>query len=89
MLRLAGRRRRCPGGNTLLGAMRILILHSQYQSGPVSGENRVVEDEARLLKEAGHDVHVWDPASSASSALDLLRAGVRYGRAAPPLKFGR
>lgn len=36
--------------------MRILILHSRYLSGDVSGENRVVGDEARLLREAGHDV---------------------------------
>ena len=41
--------------------MRILILHSRYLSGPASGENRVVEDECRLLREAGHDVSVWAP----------------------------
>jgi glycosyltransferase involved in cell wall biosynthesis len=41
--------------------MRILILHSRYASGPVSGENRVVDDEAELLRSAGHSVHVWAP----------------------------
>jgi glycosyltransferase involved in cell wall biosynthesis len=41
--------------------MRILVLHSRYLSWIASGENRVVEDEKRLLEEAGHDVVVWDP----------------------------
>ena len=41
--------------------MRILLLHSRYLSGQTSGENRVVEDEARLLREAGHAVQVWTP----------------------------
>jgi glycosyltransferase involved in cell wall biosynthesis len=41
--------------------MRISVLHSRYLSGPASGENRVVEDEARLLREAGHRVSVWSP----------------------------
>lgn len=41
--------------------LRVLILHSRYLSGSVSGENRVVEDEARLLREDGHEVHLYDP----------------------------
>ena len=41
--------------------MRVLILHSRYLSGSASGENRVVDDESTLLREAGHEVHVWDP----------------------------
>ena len=41
--------------------MRILILHSTYRSGPASGENRVVEDEARLLSDAGHQVDMFTP----------------------------
>jgi glycosyltransferase involved in cell wall biosynthesis len=41
--------------------VRILILHSRYLSGPASGENRVVDDEAKLLSDAGHDVKVWQP----------------------------
>jgi glycosyltransferase involved in cell wall biosynthesis len=42
--------------------MRILILHSRYLSGWASGENSVVRDEERLLKEAGHEVVTWTPA---------------------------
>ena len=56
--------------------MRILILHSRYRSGPVSGENRVVQDEAELLRRAGHTVEVWDPEVRASSVRDLSRAAV-------------
>lgn len=41
--------------------MRILIAHSRYLSGAASGENRVVEDEAKLLRSGGHDVLVWEP----------------------------
>jgi glycosyltransferase involved in cell wall biosynthesis len=41
--------------------MRILILHSRYTSGSLSGENRVVDEEAALLREAGHDVDVLAP----------------------------
>ena len=48
--------------------MRILILHSQYLSGWASGENSVVRDEERLLREAGHDVTTWTPAPERSHA---------------------
>jgi glycosyltransferase involved in cell wall biosynthesis len=41
--------------------MRVLILHSRYMSGSVSGENRVVDDDARLLSEHGHEVISWTP----------------------------
>lgn len=41
--------------------MRVLVLHSRYQSGPASGENRVVEDEIALLEQAGHSVAAWTP----------------------------
>lgn len=55
--------------------MRILIVHSQYRSGPVSGENRVVEDETRLLREAGHEVVLWAPTAE-TEGTGLLKAGV-------------
>ncbi|HEX6400477.1 MAG TPA: glycosyltransferase [Actinomycetota bacterium] len=56
--------------------MRILIAHSRYLSGPASGENRVVEDEARLLADAGHEVQVWDPLPATDGPLARVRAGV-------------
>ena len=34
-------------------AVRVVIIHSRYLSGQTSGENRVVEDEARILSEGG------------------------------------
>ena len=57
--------------------MRILILHSRYLSGAVSGENRVVDDEARLLIEGGHQVDVWDPAPASAHGLGLMTTAVR------------
>ncbi len=41
--------------------MRILILHSRYLSGSLSGENSVVDDEGELLRSEGHDVTVYSP----------------------------
>ena len=56
--------------------MRILILHSRYRSGPASGENRVVDDEARLLSEAGHQVDVFAPEVGQPSTLQMIKAGL-------------
>jgi glycosyltransferase involved in cell wall biosynthesis len=52
--------------------VRILILHSRYLSGAASGENRVVDDEARLLADGGHQVSVWDPAPTSAHGLRLM-----------------
>jgi glycosyltransferase involved in cell wall biosynthesis len=57
--------------------VRILILHSQYLSGQTSGENRVVEDEARLLAKAGHEVGSWTPAPSDPQDFGAARLGTR------------
>jgi glycosyltransferase involved in cell wall biosynthesis len=57
--------------------VRILVLHSRYASGHLSGENRVVADEARLLEEAGHDVCVWAPSGEDLRGARALRAGVQ------------
>jgi glycosyltransferase involved in cell wall biosynthesis len=57
--------------------VRILILHSRYRSGPASGENRVVDDEARLLVEGGHRVEVFAPSVGEPSGFELLRTGAR------------
>src|SRR2546421_2157617 len=53
--------------------MRILILHSRYL-GPVSGETMVAEDEARLLRGAGHQVHMWAPTPEVSGPAGKVRA---------------
>jgi glycosyltransferase involved in cell wall biosynthesis len=64
--------------------VRILVLHSRYASGHLSGENRVVADEARLLEEAGHEVCVWAPSGEGLRGARALRAGVQavWSRAA-------
>ena len=56
--------------------MRVLILHSRYLSGAASGENRVVEDEARLLERGGHDVLVWSPSPAGEGLRSRVRAGI-------------
>lgn len=38
--------------------MRIAFVHSFYSSSQPSGENRVVEDQVALLREAGHEVRL-------------------------------
>jgi glycosyltransferase involved in cell wall biosynthesis len=53
--------------------MRVLILHSRYRSGDASGENRVVQDEVRLLRDAGHAVVVWAPSPDVDSPADRIR----------------
>ncbi|MGH2739800.1 MAG: glycosyltransferase [Actinomycetota bacterium] len=55
--------------------MKVLILHSRYL-GAVSGENQVVESEARLLREAGHDVRVWEPRPRSTAGMGLLQTGL-------------
>jgi glycosyltransferase involved in cell wall biosynthesis len=48
--------------------MRVLVLHSRYLTGAASGENRVVDDEVRVLLEAGHEVASWQPSVDPSSS---------------------
>jgi glycosyltransferase involved in cell wall biosynthesis len=57
--------------------MRMLVLHSRYRSGALSGENRTVDDEVRLLREAGHEVHLWSPSPEGFDSADLVRTGLR------------
>jgi glycosyltransferase involved in cell wall biosynthesis len=52
--------------------VRILILHSRYLSGPASGENRVAEDEAALLRAGGHEVATWAPEPEVGGPRELL-----------------
>jgi glycosyltransferase involved in cell wall biosynthesis len=54
--------------------MRVLIVHSRYLSAE-SGENQVVDDEARVLRESGHKVWVYAPTTRAAGTVDRLRAG--------------
>lgn len=53
--------------------MRVLILHSRYLSGDVSGENRVVADEVNVLREGGHQVKVFAPSPLTKGRVDLLK----------------
>jgi glycosyltransferase involved in cell wall biosynthesis len=62
--------------------MRVLVLHSRYLSGSLSGENRVVDDEIRLLREAGHDVveYVVQPSDVSVAARARLGADTIWSR---------
>jgi glycosyltransferase involved in cell wall biosynthesis len=55
--------------------VRVVVLHSPFQSGPASGENRVVEEEIRLLREAGHSVTAYIPPRLPSGAVVAAREG--------------
>jgi glycosyltransferase involved in cell wall biosynthesis len=39
--------------------MRVLVVHNRYRSNQPSGENQVVDDEIALLRDAGHDVALY------------------------------
>jgi glycosyltransferase involved in cell wall biosynthesis len=57
--------------------VRVLILHSRYRSGDVSGENRVVVDEARMLADAGHRVVLRQLEPQVDRARDRIRTAAR------------
>jgi glycosyltransferase involved in cell wall biosynthesis len=57
--------------------MRILIVHSRYLSEAASGENVVVEDEAKLLTRGGHHVEVWQPRPTRVTGMGLVRTGMQ------------
>lgn len=57
--------------------MRIALVHSQYLSGDLSGENRVVADETGLLQAAGHDVATFTPSARVGAgSLVLTREAI-------------
>jgi glycosyltransferase involved in cell wall biosynthesis len=56
--------------------VRVLVLHSRYLSGAVSGENRVVDDEVRLLREGGHEVSVFFPPRRAGRTFGAIQEGL-------------
>jgi glycosyltransferase involved in cell wall biosynthesis len=56
--------------------MRINIVHSRYLSEAASGENMVVDDEAKLLAHGGHQVEVWQPSPTTVTGFGLVRTGM-------------
>lgn len=53
--------------------MHVLVVHNRYSSAQPSGENRVVDEEVGLLREAGHRVEVFERRSDDIAARSLLR----------------
>ncbi|EGX56002.1 transferase [Streptomyces zinciresistens K42] len=58
--------------------MHVLVVHNRYGSAQPSGENKVVDQEVALLREAGHRVGVFERRSDDIGAKSLL------GKAALP-----
>ncbi|MCX2970912.1 MULTISPECIES: glycosyltransferase family 4 protein [Streptomyces] len=59
--------------------MHVLVVHNRYASAQPSGENRVVDRETALLREAGHRVDLFERRSDDIAARSLP------GKAAVPL----
>ncbi|HEY0644724.1 MAG TPA: glycosyl transferase group 1 protein, partial [Nocardioides sp.] len=53
--------------------MRILQVHGRYRSTAPSGENRVVDQEAAQLREAGHEVGLFEKRSDDIETWPLVR----------------
>jgi glycosyltransferase involved in cell wall biosynthesis len=51
--------------------VRIIVVHSRYRSGALSGENRVVDDEIALLRAAGHEVEALQRETHGERAVSL------------------
>ncbi|MEV5952191.1 glycosyltransferase [Streptomyces sp. NPDC051987] len=52
--------------------MHVLVVHNRYGSAQPSGENKVVDQEAELLRAAGHRVGVFERRSDDIGAMSLL-----------------
>lgn len=52
--------------------MHVLVVHNRYSSAQPSGENRVVDEEVKLLRAAGHRVEVFERRSDDIAARSLL-----------------
>ncbi|WP_133905689.1 glycosyltransferase [Actinophytocola oryzae] len=67
--------------------MRILVVHNRYRSEQPSGEDNVVDQEVALLREAGHQVDLFERRSDDIADMSLPRKalvplGVPYNAAA-------
>lgn len=60
--------------------MRVLIVHNRPRSINPSGENRVVDQEAELLRSTGHDVILYERQSDEIVQLPLLKRATLPGR---------
>ena len=67
-------RRRVPRLGPEIGgdlSMHVLVVHNRYASAQPSGENKVVDQEVALLREAGHRVEVFERRSDDIAARSL------------------
>jgi glycosyltransferase involved in cell wall biosynthesis len=72
--------------------MRVLLVHNRYRSGLPSGENRVVDDEAAMLRARGVEVELFLRSSDEIAAMGpARRATLAFAPIASPAlaAFGR
>jgi glycosyltransferase involved in cell wall biosynthesis len=60
--------------------VKVLVVHNRYRSAQPSGEDRVVDQEVALLREAGHEVGVFERRSDDIADMSVL------AKAAVPLQ---
>lgn len=53
--------------------LRVLVVHNRYRSGQPSGEDNVVDQETALLREAGHEVELFERRSDDIAEMSLPR----------------
>ncbi|MPZ79817.1 MAG: glycosyltransferase [Actinophytocola sp.] len=56
--------------------MRVLVVHNRYRSAQPSGEDRVVDQELALLRDAGHHADLFERRSDDIAAMSLPRKAV-------------
>ncbi|MBO1750290.1 glycosyltransferase family 4 protein [Actinotalea sp. BY-33] len=60
--------------------MRILVVHNRYRTGQPSGEDVVVDQDLRVLADAGHDVRTYQRESDDIATWGLAARGVLPAR---------
>ncbi|MGB3438065.1 MAG: glycosyltransferase [Actinophytocola sp.] len=53
--------------------LRVLVLHNRYRSEQPSGENNVVDAEVAMLREAGHQVDLFERRSDDIAEMSMVR----------------
>lgn len=69
--------------------MRVLVVHNRYRSGAPSGENRVVDDEVAMLREAGVAVETYIRESDEIDAFGPFRRATLAVRPVVSLEASR
>jgi glycosyltransferase involved in cell wall biosynthesis len=66
-------------GDRAIADMRVLVVHNRYLSAMPSGENRVVDDDVRMLRDAGYEAQTFFRDSDAIAEFGPLRKAALAG----------